>query len=86
MSDNFVLPSVDLVFTQIQGQQENSLKGKMLQGCLFKGFKRSLCQLVQNQGEVPRGNTPTSLNSVSVETFQETSDILILADINRGVA
>ena len=40
-------------FTRTQGQKEDSLEGQMFQRCLPKGFKRSLCQLVENQGQIP---------------------------------
>ena len=50
------------------------------------GFKRTLCQLVQHQGEVPGGDTPLTLGSVSVEAVQEMSEILIFADINGGIS
>ena len=50
----------------------------MFQGGLFKGFKGSLCQLVKHQGKVPRGDASPALGSVSMETVQETSEILIL--------
>ena len=87
MSDILVLPSMDLIpaFARTQGQKENSLEGQMLQSGLFKGLKWSLCQLVQNQGEVPGGYAPPTLRSISVETIQERSEIFIFADINRGV-
>ena len=52
----------------------------MLQRCLPKGFKWSLCQLVQYQGKVPGGNSSPSFGSISVETIQETSEIIIFAD------
>ena len=39
-----------------------------------------------NQGQVPIGDSPPALGSVSMETIQETGDILIFADINGGVA
>ena len=54
----------------------------MLQKGLLKGFKLSLCQLVQHQGRVPRGDAPQTLRSVSVEAIQETSEIFIFADID----
>ena len=57
----------------------------MLQRGLFRGFKWSLCQLVQHQGEVPRGDARPTFGSVSVETFQETSEILIFADVNGRI-
>ena len=69
------------VFARTQGQEENSLEGQMLQKGLFYWFKWSLCQLVQNQGEVPGGDAPPTFGSVSMETIQETSGILIFADI-----
>ena len=69
-------------FTRTQGQKENRLEGQMLQGGLFDGFKWRLCQLGEHQGEVPGGDTPLTFKSVSVETIQETSEMLIFADIN----
>ena len=87
MSDIFVLPSMALTptFTRTQDQQENNLKGQMLQTGLFKGFKRSLCQLVQHQGEVPGGDAPPPFRSVSVEAIQEVSEIFIFTDIDIGI-
>ena len=78
MSDVLVLPSMDLTraFARTQGLEENSLEGQMLKGSLFNGFKWSLYQLVQHQGEVPGGDTPPSFGSVSVETILEMSEIL----------
>ena len=61
-------------------------EGQVLQGGLFKGFKGSLCRLVQYQGEVPGGDAPSTLGSVSVETIHETGEILIFADINGKVS
>ena len=87
MSDISVLPSMDLTpaFTRTQGQQEISLEGQMLQRGIFKGFKGTLCQLVQYQGEVAGGDAPLTLKSVSVEAIQETSEIFIFADIDRRI-
>ena len=65
-----------------KGQEENCLEGQMLQRGLFNWFKRSLCQLVQDQGEVPEGDFPPAFGSVSVETIKETSEIFIFADVN----
>ena len=65
-----------------QGQEENYLEGQMLQRGFFNWFKRSLCQLVQNQGEVPGGDFPPAFGSVSVEIIQEMSEIFIFADAN----
>ena len=83
VSNISVLPSMNLTstLTRPKGQEENRLEGQMLQGGLFNWFKRGLCQLVQNQGEVPGGDSPPAFGSVSVETIQETSEILIFADI-----
>ena len=74
---------MDLIsaFTRTQGQKKDSLVGQMLQGGLFNGFKWSICQLVQKQGEIPGGDAPPTFGPVSVETIQETSEILIFADI-----
>ena len=58
----------------------------MFQGGLFKGFKGSLCELVQYQGKVPGGDVPPVLGSVSMETIQETSENPLLADINGEIA
>ena len=75
------------VSTRTLGHQKNSLEGQGgFQGGLFQGFKGSLCQLVQHQREVPGGDAPPALGSVSMETIQETSEILIFADINGDVA
>ena len=38
------------------------------------------------QGKVPGGDAPPAFGSVSMETVQETSEILIFADINSGIA
>ena len=84
MSNVFVLLSMYLTSTLalFKGQEENCLQGQMLQRGLFNWFKISLCQLVQNQGEVPGGDFPLAFGSVSVETIQEMGDIFVLADIN----
>ena len=83
MSDILILASMDLtpVFAQTQGQEENSLESQMLLKSLFNGFKWSLCQLVEHQGQVPGGEPLLTFGSVSVEIIQETSEILIIADI-----
>ena len=67
-------------------QEENCLQGQMLQRGLFNWFQRSLCQLVQNQGEVPGGDPPPAFGSVSLETIQKASEIFIFADINERVS
>ena len=72
-------------FTRTKGQKKNGFEGQMLQRGLFKGFKRSRCQLVQHQGEVPGGDTPPTFGSVSVEVIQETSEIFIFADTGRRI-
>ena len=56
----------------------------MLERGLFKRFKESLCQLVQHQEKVP--DVPTTLASLSVEAIQESSEILIFADINGRIS
>ena len=83
MSDVFLLPNMDLtpVFAQTQGQKEYSLENQVLQRGLFNGFKWSLCQLVQHLGEIPRGDAPLTLRSVSMETIDEPSEILIFPNI-----
>ena len=65
-------------FARPKGQEEYRLEGQMLQGGLLDWFQRSLIQLVQNQWEVPGGYAPPAFGSVSVETIQETSEILSL--------
>ena len=45
------------------------------------GFRKSLCQLVQDQGKVPRGNESATLRSVSMENIQEMSEILSLVTL-----
>ena len=79
--------SIDLTpaFARTQGQQENSFESQMLQRGLFNGFKWSLCQLVQHQGEVQGRDAPPTLRSVSVETTKEMSEILIFSDINGRI-
>ena len=69
-----------------QGQEENCLEGQMLQGGLFIWFKMNLCQLVQNLGEVPGGDSSLAFGSVSVETNQEMNEIFILIDIEGGIS
>ena len=41
---------------------------------------------MQHQREVPGGDAPPALGSLSMETIQETSEILIFADINGDIA
>ena len=41
---------------------------------------------VEHQREVPGGDAPPALGSVSMETIQETSEILIFADIYSDIA
>ena len=72
------------------------LDRKLSEGYLFLGgsvlgrpllrVQGSLGQLVQNLGKVPAGDAPPTLGSVSVETIQETGEILIFADINGEVS
>ena len=83
MSDVLVLPIMDLTpaFARPQGHEENSLEGQMLQRGLFNQFEWSLCQLVQHQGEVPGGDAPPTIGSISNETGQEMSEIFAFADI-----
>ena len=69
-----------------KGQEENCLEDQMLQTGLFNWFKRSLCQLVKDQGEVPGGDFSLAFGSVSVETIQETSEIFIFAGVNGRVS
>ena len=57
----------------------------MLQRGLFKGFKGILCELVQHQGKVPGGDAPPTLGSVSMETIQEMSKVLILLTLMGGI-
>ena len=64
-----------------QNQEEDSFEGEMLQGGLFKGFKRSLSELVEYQRNVQRRDASAILRSVSMETIQETSEIMVLIDI-----
>ena len=80
MSNLSVLPSMYLtsMLARPKGQVENCLESQMLQRGLFNCFKRSLCQLVQDQG----GDFPPAFGSVSVENIQETSEIFIFADVN----
>ena len=83
VSNIFVLPSMNLtsVFARPKGQEEYRPEGQMLQRGLLDWFKRSLIQLVQDQGEVPGGYAPPAFGSVSVETVQEMSEIFVLADV-----
>ena len=41
---------------------------------------------MQDQGQAPGGYAPPALGPVSMETIQETGEILIFADINGRVA
>ena len=72
------------MFSRTQSLEE--FEGQMLQRSLLKGFRGSLCDLMKNQGKVPRGNGSSTLWSVSVGTIQEMRTILILADINGRVS
>ena len=56
----------------------------MRQGALFNGFRGSLCKFVKHQGKVPGDISPT-IGSVPVVAIQETSEILILVNINGKI-
>ena len=57
------------------------LKVKCFKEASLIGLNGAFCQLVQHQEEVPGGDTPVTLRSFSLETVEETSEILIFADI-----
>ena len=52
----------------------------------FNWFKMNLVSWCKNQEEVPGGDSPPAFGSVSVETIQETSEILILTDIDGQIS
>ena len=78
MTDVFVEPSMAICVYQ-NTELKNCLEGKVLQGCLFKGFKGSLCELVKYQRKIPRGDASATLRSVSMEPLQEMSEMFFLA-------
>ena len=73
-------------FARPKGQKEDCFERQMFQGSLLNWFKGGFCQLMQNQGEVPRRYSPPSLGSVCMETIQEPRENLIFADVNGGIA
>ena len=58
----------------------------MFQRGLSEGLKRGFVKLMQHQGEVPEGNSPPPLRSISMKTVQQASQVFILADIQGGIA
>ena len=62
------------------------MKVKMFQRCLFYWFEGSLCQLVQDQGQVPGRDSHMTFGSVSVEAIQETREIFIFTDIYARIS
>ena len=58
----------------------------MFQGGLSEGLKRGLGKLMQHQGEVPGGNSPTPFWSISMKTVQQAIQVFIPADIQGGIA
>ena len=67
-------------------KRKTVLKVKYFNKASFKRFKGSLCELWKHQGKVPGGDAPPTLESVSVEAIQETSEIIIFAVINGGIS
>ena len=59
-----------LLLPEPRAMRNKVFEGQMLQGSPFKGFKGSLCKLVQDQGKVPRGNVSVTLRPVFVEIIQ----------------
>ena len=64
---------------RLKGQEENCPEGRMLQGGILGWFKGSLSHLVQDQVEVPGGDSPPAFGPDTMETIQETSEIFVLA-------
>ena len=61
------------VFARTQGQEENSLEGQCFKEASLRGSNGS-CQLVQHKGEVPGGDAPLTLRSVSVNCPRDEQD------------
>ena len=72
-------------FHKNQSQEEHSLEGEVLNGSIPQGLKRSLGQLMQHEGKIPRRNASAALWPVSMETIQETCKALMLADLDWGI-
>ena len=53
---------------------------------LAKGLKGRFSKLVEDQGQIPQRNTSSTLRFIPMETVQQPSQILILADIYLFIA
>ena len=69
-------------FARTQGQEENSLEGQSFQKEAFSLVRMEPLSAGVASGRSSGGDTPPPFGSVSVETIQETSEILIFADVN----
>ena len=74
-----------IYYRQNRSQSVHLLGGASYQEASSKGSKVAFCQLVQDQGQVPRGHAPPAFGPFSVKTIQETSEILIFAEINGRI-
>ena len=68
------------VFAQTQAQKKYSHEGQCFKEDPLL-VQMEPCQLLQHQGELPAGDAPPTLRSVSIGTVQEMSEILMFADI-----
>ena len=81
MSDVLVLPSMDLLrLSDPRAKRKTVLKVKCFKKASLIGMNGAFVSWCNIQGEVPGGDACLTLWSISMETVQETSEILILAD------
>ena len=75
MPDVFLLPRKNLtpVFARTQGQEENSLEGQCFKEASLRGSNGAL-PIDATPGEVPGGNAPPTLRSVSVSCPRDEQD------------
>ena len=75
-----------LVRTSTQGQQKDSLEGKVFQGSLLQRLIGKLSQPIKHQGKIPGWDISTPFGSIAVETVKKSDEILIFADTKGGVS
>ena len=88
MADVLVDPGMNFTppFSRAQSQQENRLKCEMFERGLPKGLEGRFSEFVEDQGQIPRRNISSTLGFIPMETVQQPSQILILADIYWVIA